>query len=498
MRLETRHRPGQNRHPFAGEPTGRATGRARRLPAYRQATLQRALRAPQRAQTGGVALGVAPAPAIALEAIATLPRPSIHNALQLPRFSKEIPSAFDLPSNADGPRALAAIAQALLDEGILREEDYQHAGNLADAVHCGLNRWAITECGAERIKHFGLALIYADHAEELGPALRWWPHGEWRWGQDSFGLLGLTGDAYRDGLSYVHVGATIMKIEALQKGAGFAVLGLIEDALPDLLCCATPHWSLGAAKFYDLFNGGGYRSDYPDEAGDIEDNESGLLTEKEFFAAIPRAACDVEWTPAKSRLLRRAQKRAGSEPGGKLAAIIGCAREFEALLQKARHDMTSWDGIPTDYYTRATAINQLCWLSQCTDMPEALIRWSKEDPIPRIVDDHHQFVWECGSQCPISDEDGEPEELLFARVFRLDVEVPETTIGSLRHAVRGLKYAVQLLVKLNDLLNLLDSDEMPPAHKDCKPRRKKSSKLIDILAASTPSENDGREFVTQL
>lgn len=520
------HRSGVARPRFGNPTFRRSSEGTRRLPGHRRAFAQPGANAARRASPDAAIRNAATAPVTIPPEPVPPPHAQPQHFITLPAFAGEVPPSIEWHNGAQGTGALARIAQTLLDAGVLQDGDWQ--GNLSDTLHAGLVRWAHEECGAAKLAHITLNLTFCDDADDDADfsAVRW--HERFGGRKDQpIGALLMTTAPYPYDAHEVIVGATISKIEAFGRGAGFAILGLIDVVCLMTMPIATPRWAYGAAGCYGSFHVTSeewrerrWDHGYSDDENEADENDvTGLVTEDSFFRAIPLDAVrEVEdgpegpgiemesvWNARQRRRVQRALKNVQAvialdkpprdgfpfvpSPREQLRDVLEQALELDGLFKAARAQFPSDD--------LALTLNHNLLSFNHADWPVAVLRWSKTDPIPRLLDDHHESIGEGGGVSYLEDEEsGEGEPVVFTRGWQL---AQAEGVGALQTAVGALGMTLRLMVALDKLLSLLDSREDVPPHPFRRPPKKRdkpakqSQALVDVLQL-----NEAEEFVTQL
>lgn len=327
-------------------------------------------------------------------------------------------------SVAGAQPALAEIAAALLAEGLLQPEDWQ--GELYETVVQGLNAWLLRE-DAGVMERFPLYLAFTDDVcdDSLeGDGWRKTFHGVKGQPVGAFGLV-FDGNV----IAHARVGRRISELERLEPGAGLSVLAVVEQALYRTVGAYTP-----ARAYADL-----YETDW--DYTEDEAAERDLLTFDKFCSLVPEQICRAGIDEAALR--RTLRRRSTLAPP--LREIVRQALDLRPQLPALCTDETR-------HFDHA--------LSSGYQVPPVSLSWlPDEDPTIRCLDDflemlsqdsHTDYCWLAGFQ-----------------VCR-----PETV----RAAARKTAETVRLLVRVDRLLDALDSGEEPlplPGQQGEKSRRRR-------------------------
>ncbi|MFN3650054.1 MAG: hypothetical protein ACK47B_10790 [Armatimonadota bacterium] len=351
---------------------------------------------------------------------------------------------------------LAIFAEVLLEEGILREEDW--LGTLCGSIQHGLVRWVNVELGCERLQHFDVSLAYTDDIDEAqmdDPGC--FNFTDWGW-VDKFGqkdettgcfiLTCATGHYFDVGTwgAEVFVGTQILALERLCPGAGWSVFALVQEAVDQQFFGATPVWgdrflefcgyTFGEDASTEADEDGG---DDPDEgqlrkrvrigaagegyAADLEDDHLAELTRTRFRRAFPEQCFSATWDP---KVVKKALRRCRGAGDACLRETLQTALELAQLGAELdpKRPLNEWG-----YFARdgVEVVNSVT------------VRWSEDDELPRLIDDYFEHAQNC---CGLTTE-------IFVRGFQL--AAPET----IRTCVRGLGQALRILAKTDHLLELL-------------------------------------------
>lgn len=326
-------------------------------------------------------------------------------ALILPRLSPAIPTLIDVNRWA---RDSAEIAAGLLAEGILQESDW--TGKLGESLVKGLSRW-LAEQGAD-LRHLPLALSFTDTVEhwslEASAYHQAIPDAD---PERDVGGLALRLPTYTIGS--VHVGERVQALEGIHSGAGYSVLGLVETALWRTVTAASPSWALDQLERHEEW------MDYQEPDSEADPDEQ-RLTREVFHEEVPLQACSMKWDskPVKSALRKR--------PPGVLGDILRAAEDLAALLTQVP------EGHRSEFERGACD-----W---CDSIPPLLLRWSQDDIIPQLFDDYAEIA-----------QQGNWTDVNW--IYAFQVSRPET----IREAARALKQVIAILVRVDRLLELLDT-----------------------------------------
>lgn len=371
--------------------------------------------------------------------------------LVLPRLAPEIPTTL-LLRGGDETRA-AALAQAMLAEGILQERDW--CGGVVESIGRGLTRWAgeilwpgdpvaltpLTpgETPPGDLERIEIGLFWTDNLEAVsGIDTRLWRQGPGRDPQEPVGLLALQGEptggdrypAERDCV----VGRTVRELEAARSGLGWQLLYLLQQVLPPVLCTAGPQWAHEQARKATVARKLGSRTVRMDGRRLILPGHG--VTEADFLAVVPREACEGKMRPGVIKeALRPANLAALPET---LREIVARAGEVLKLAQVPQ-DVFRWD------------THSLCPAGfMFVDIPGGAgiqipfaLRWSHDDPIPLIVDDYHHTIT----------ERDEATNLIWSQGWQV------ANPAALRKTVRSFRQAVTLALKACQLAELMHRDE---------------------------------------
>ena len=338
--------------------------------------------------------------------IARLRRPAAP-ALTLPRFAPEIPTAYRTEADSD---ALFTITEGLLAERILQEEDWDAEAGFPASLNAGLQRFT-EDMGARDLEYFPLKLVYTNevgHFELLDYPNRKRPDG-------GFALIGDTT------IRVAEVGQSLLRIEGLAKGAGYALMALLQSALH---CVRgwTPQWA-----YSDLENTIENEYDHQDEKGDWklpEDYEG--LTLEEFLVTCPEKAVFPQWN---QRAYNRAVKHAPAERDSRETMAL-------YLADSLREAMDMWKRECGDRYER-NQISESEWPS----CPCVILRWAENDEVGRLFDDYAEMILQA-----------DYTEAVWLQCFDMNVE-------SVRQAARHLQHVMRVICRADALMSVLDCRE---------------------------------------
>lgn len=361
-------------------------------------------REPQKNGSTADRLGTAGKPA-GIADIASLGRAS-SPALTLPHFTQEIPVAYRTEANSD---ALFIITEGLLAEGILQEEDWDAEAGFPASLNAGLRRF-LDDMGARDLGYFPLTLAYTNdlsHFEITEYTSRKRPDG-------GFALIG-------NNIGVAEVGESLLRIEGLAKGAGYAIMALLQSALHTVR-----GWTPVVA-YNELASNLEMEVDHQDENGNwkLPDDYEGLTLE-EFLVTCPMKVLDAEWN---QRAYHRAVKRAPAERGSMEAMAL-------YLADSLREALDLWKRECGEEYQR----NQI-GESEWPACPCVVLRWTEDDEVARMFDDYAEVIGQ-----------GEYTDAAWLWCFDLNVE-------SVRKAARHLQHVIRVICRADALMSVLDRRE---------------------------------------
>jgi hypothetical protein len=307
------------------------------------------------------------------------PRPS---ALTLPRIPSPpvVPEVLYLPGDTEGG---CALAEALLAAGVLRESDW--TGQLAPSIAAGVTRWGRELLDGGDLSRLEIALYWKDDVESLsGLDTRLWHAAKNGRVDEPVGLLALTCPLREPAEAEVVVGRSVRALENARRGLGFQVLKVLEEVLPPLVNAACPHYGWQQAQkhawYYDRLLKGGqvpeclappthavgplqYAQEVPLEcwSGSIRPE---VLRKALHLKLPPRQR---EWAVRALALLEGWQR------------LTPAARMCDSHLLCARN---------------SAGFTMIDCPGGAAKMSPFTVRWSREDPLPRIVADFHRQIFE--------------------------------------------------------------------------------------------------------
>lgn len=306
-----------------------------------------------------------------------------------------------------------AIAEALLDAGILQNGDWQ--GDLTASVNAGLARW-FAEIGAAKLDYVHVEFEYSNDLAAMGISLENW-FGTRESCEENGAIGGFA--FYNRGVVEATVGLMIKRIEAVHLGAGYSVLAILSQAVWATVGGATPAWA--------EYQVSSWAEEFGDEAT-IEDE--GLLTLSKFHETCPQAACtsriDIRAVAAARRALER-DFLTYHDPSNlaALQALEAAVRLLWRVRTLLRHERA----------------NDIADIKEYVDIALA-IRWRADDEIIHVADDHYEAFQNCGCTSHV-----------WLAAFRPDK--PE----EIRKAADQLAEVVPILVLIEKLLSVLDEPE---------------------------------------
>jgi PRTRC genetic system protein F len=336
-------------------------------------------------------------------------------ALGLPRFHRDVP--LRLARGDAGAHTLVNLAEALLEEKVLRSADWK--GDLPQTVEAGLNRWLNVEMGAENLKRYIASFEYSDNIEGCDNWSALWRRDSVEAASSTrhrpIGVFALDHDPYAP-LPCIKVGRKVLELErTVGKGVGYHLLALAEYATQLIAESITPKWAYWNCEEQYSIN------------GEHESEECGLLTPKQFEAAIPKAAFSTKFNPS---VLEKALQfgKFTREQGNLLLE----AQRLHRIIRKgkrleARRD---WDEC------------RPCGLDAENVIPMA-ISWEEDDPVVRVGDDYLDMLGQGGDATSI---------VWFVAFFTDNVKM-------IRIGIARLRLMLEAMVCLDGILDALNSDQ---------------------------------------
>ena len=348
----------------------------------------------------------------------------------LPRLAPEVPARIRY---RPAERSAAALAEALLAEGILREADYD-GRSILESIGAGLTRWVDEITGGEDLWWIEIGLHWTDDIEQVSgmkPDM-WYQAKPGRKQDEEVGIVGLMSlpwisnryPAERD----ILVGRTVRELEAARPGLGFQVLSLLSDVLP-LVGMATPHYGYQELLKYDALA----RQLGSSALLFVKEKPGVTLTAARYLEEVPLQACEGKLRP---EVLRKARKF--SLPPH-LSTIVARACDllgrFEALRLEARlcdsHVLTA----PTQRVVCAGMPGH------AAKLPLGTLRWSQRDELPRVVESY------------VRQTNGHGTNLCWCQGWQ--ASDPEGT----RRAVRHWRSMVNVILRACLLAELMHTEE---------------------------------------
>lgn len=347
-----------------------------------------------------------------------------HSWISLPRIGASVPRSVKI---GGATAAVANIAEILLAEGVLQDRDWN--GGLAESVTDGLRRWINLELGAEQLRHLDLAGYWTDditHAVNGFEVISEWVESEGGTEGEPVGAFFLLANGY----SQVFVGAAVTELNHTRRNLGYHVLAAVNHALWTTVGGATPAW---AAEELERF--AEWRDDTEEEA-----EENGWVTARSFYREIPTRACAYQ---PKLRSLKDACREL---PAGWAWNLASQALQLEQLV-------ASRSPFNTGDETR-------CFNDEVEQVLPLAVRWSQQDDIARLWDDHHELIAQSGWET----------DLVWTKGFQ------RSNPGRVRQAARALGCVVEILVRADRLIQALHSEE------PIQPRVRVGAPLIEVFA----------------
>jgi len=279
------------------------------------------------------------------------------NALQIPRLGspRDCPRTFRVTGNDDG--MLARCALALMDAGVITDAPLPRPGRGAsDLLQRGLQRWFDQQTRGLRYLHFELNVNeFETSAGAHRLCVELVNHREFTFGNQ------------------VLIGPRVTALEKAHPGVGQAVLlGL--HAVSRRVPLYTPMVAQDWASFSYWMGCDDEREVLTQlrEQGDDPKLYEGLRA-REFYAAIPRWVAHPK-KPAGTRTIERLATR--NDRAGRVVRILA---ELSALQRGP--DWPEPQPNPDD-------VTMFCHA--------AILRWHRDDPMPRILDDFGHELAESG------------------------------------------------------------------------------------------------------
>lgn len=317
-------------------------------------------------------------------------------------------------------RALAELAEVLLQEGILQDDDWLF-DSLETSINHGLVRWLNGEMGAGELRRLPLSFHYTDDVVdwlgEFGANVE---------ADQPMGLFGFVATHYMESF----VAARVLELNQVQKGLGYQVLSVLNRALGMTVGGATPawaHWEVTERWEWDMV-----------EADEAEAHD--ILTPDRFHRVVPLEACKSSYN-LRSLKIGRHKCRADWQAAAVREAIgIGELLKTSPDLQCHTYELSD----------------------ELEQVHPVAVRWSEEDAINRVSDDYHELIANSGFET----------DLVWTRSFQLGKP------DSVRDAARALRPVTELIVRAGRLLDLLHSEEPPQK----RVRVRVGAPLVDIFA----------------
>ena len=285
----------------------------------------------------------------------------------MPHLAPEIPARIRY---RPAERSAAALAEALLAEGILQESDWD-GRSILESIGAGLTRWVDQVTGGADLERIEIGLHWTDDITAVsGMDTRMWLQAKTgRDEDDAVGIVGLMSLPWPGGRyppnRDLFVGRTVRELESARPGLGFQVLALLGDVLP-LVGMATLHYGYHELRKYDDLLGG-----------------LGTLTTARYLEVVPRQACEGKLKPD---VIRKARKLPLPPH---LATIVERAAELQGRFEALRTEASRCDS-----HVLAVATQRLTCVGMpghAAKLPLGSLRWSRDDQLPRVVESYvHQ------------------------------------------------------------------------------------------------------------
>lgn len=346
-------------------------------------------------------------------------------------------------------RATAALVEAMLAEGILRETDW--CGTLGGSLHAGIGRWTRELLDGEDLGRVELVLSWMDDVsaprligqqqgtQPAGFDTRLWLQAApGRNPEEPVGMLAIVrkrvGSSRYPEERDCFIGRRVLEIEEAWPGAGWQALYMLAEVLPLIVNAATPHYGHSQISKYEwLLKVAGSREAI--EAVGINPPIHNL-TMDEYLQHVPLEACDGELRPG---ILREALRHPLPDH---LRPLVERAWELDRL-RKVPHAVFVCDS--SLFLAEETRIRFMDTPGGAAKESSFSLRWCREDLIPRIVDDYHHQIRSRQSET----------DILWCQGWQACD--PRGT----RKAVRHWKQAVTLALRGCRLAELLHSEEFP-------------------------------------
>jgi hypothetical protein len=372
-------------------------------------------------------------------AVKPAPASTIRSTLALPSLSPAVPNVIPWwARRTEGETtqsSLPDIASKLLDLGVLRSSDW--TGALENSVASGLSRWMESMDGKDSLKCFSLwCELFSDaNAEPVGLHSASWCNAFIGMPVDHGGF-GIVCHEMED-IYPMTCGEAVLEIEELHKGAGFAILGLLDEfnAITGLTI-ATPGWLFSAAHWSGTFTRGDF-------------------TQADFHEIVPLEATDSKYGRSQKNRIHRAHEIAQMGAGLGVQRCLSAAVDLIDKCDEARRHARC----ETKGESRlAGGLGHRCWTYMDQDWPSVLMRWSNSDAFCRIFDDYVESSHEAGVTPVIGYEDA-TAVLLSARFF--DARLPNRHPASLASAIRAIALINDLVVRADRLVAAMSEMSEP-------------------------------------
>jgi PRTRC genetic system protein F len=329
----------------------------------------------------------------------------------LPYIPSTIPTGFTVDAPKD---IMHVVAEGMLAEGMLEEEDWDTDLGLTGSVMLGLRRWTLDNLrgGCESDIPWPMLPSY-----EIG--IGGHCADEWQVSvRDDIGGLALLLNDQERICTIVTVGKQVFRLENWQEGAGESVLATLYHGLRITVGEASPPWALSIVEHW--WEGR--------DLGELnpETNEPYEMNPSEFRRQFPRIALKPRW---RARSMREAKTRAeevGSEDWRAQAVLA--AWELRRVVEQWRRAVKrgTCRGDDTRYY-------------EADYVPPVLLRWEEEDEVGRIYDDIGEMAMQVGiSPCAWL------------------AQFPSGDVEGVQQAARSLRYCLAVVTLCDTLLSLLD------------------------------------------
>lgn len=348
----------------------------------------------------------------------------------------------------------AALAEALLAEGILQEADWD-GRSITSSLGAGVTRWAGSHLGGQDLRRIDLGLFWTDNLQAVSGInpRKWqeqrpkvempadgWPGWKGQTTQslgEPVGVLALQSCHHGQPGDWPHhrdiiAGPKVLELEAVRTGLGFQVLNLLADVLPSLVGAAFPHYAWAEARKYQRLT---LEAEFRPELRRMLEQTRCPVSPEYVADVVPPQALHGRLKPEALRAARKLPL--GPAHREIVDAACDVLGRFQALRSEAR---------VCDASLLCAADQTLVFASaeatgMAAKLPTFAIRWSRRDGIPEVLQSYLRQV------------DGRGTNLAWCQAW------VTSDPASIRRAARSWRAVTALVLRACRLAELLHTEE---------------------------------------